>query len=141
MNSGTPPVGPYPTAPTNAIPFSIGEFEISPLTHFLTTGGEDRLFASALGDFPGNVVSFDLNDLVVNPGAPPTGQVPGFPIGTGAGVIESSANEGTGTSGIVIDNDSSGVSQANSLYFGVAGPAVTNPNAFSVVKLTQGTLQ
>jgi hypothetical protein len=137
MNSGTPPVGPYPGTATNAIPFPIGQFEISPLTHFLTTGGEDRLFAGALGAFTGNVVSFDLNDVVDNPGPPPTGQVPGFPIVT---QIESSVlgSEGTGTSGIVIDNDSSGVSQANSIYFGVAGAGT---NTLSVVKLTQGTLQ
>ena len=139
MNSGTPPVGPFPGTATNAIPFNVGapgQFEISPVTEFLTTGVEDRIFASALGAFPvaGNVVSFDVNDTLVNPGGSPPGQVPGFPIGGGTGVIENSITEGQGTSGIVIDNDSAGVTDANSLYFGVAG---SGPNTLSVVKLTQ----
>jgi hypothetical protein len=128
MNAGTP------STTTNALPFGIGQFEISPLTEFLDGAGADRLFAGALGDVGGNIVSYHLNDLVTNPGPPA-----GFPINSG---IQSNNSEGAGTSGIIIDNTSNGVGQADSLYFGVLGTAATvNPNFDSAVKLTQVDFQ
>jgi hypothetical protein len=134
MNSGTPPIGPYSNGTgtaTNALSFPVGQFEISPMTVFLTATVEDRLFASAIGAPSGNLVSYDVNDTADNPGGTPAGQVPGFPVVTG---IENITTEGQGTSGIVVDNDSAAVVDANSIYFGVAG---TGTNALSVVKLTQ----
>jgi hypothetical protein len=133
MTAGTPNDGVPAGQPTNALAFSgatLGHPEISPITEFLTAGGEDRLFASALAGFAGNLVSFDLNDLGTNPGGFPVGQVPGFPLNG----VESNATEGTlGTSGIVIDN-SSNAANANSLYFGVL-------QGGTVVKLTQSAFQ
>lgn len=135
MTGLTPPDDQTLTTPNQALAFGLanpGDPEISPLTEFLTAGGEDRLFASAQSNVIGaNTVSFDLNDLVNNPGGAPVGQVAGFPVNTG---VESSATElPSGTSGIVIDN-SSGAAQANSLYFGVL-------QAGTVVKLTQSAFQ
>jgi hypothetical protein len=112
----------------NALNFTIGNFEISPMTEFFTTGGEDRLFASADGYLgPGNIVSWRIDT--------------GFPVGP---LPESNSTQGIGTSGIVADNTSSAVGQANSIYFGVLGTVATvstNPNVYSVVKLTQVDLQ
>jgi len=114
MNAGTP---------TNALPFTgPGALEISPLTEFLTGGGEDRLFASALAASPGNVVSFNIT--LSFPSAIESSNFPG--------------SDGTGTSGIIVDNSASGVGQANSIYF---GPLGTGTNANTVVKLTQVDLQ
>lgn len=110
MTSGTP---------ANSLPFAIAPVEVSPLTEFLTTGGEDRIFASAEGLASGNVVSLRVDT--------------GFPAG-----LENSTTEGTGSSGIVVDNVDSAFGQANSIYFGVEG---TGTNANSVVKLTQVALQ
>jgi hypothetical protein len=110
MNTGTP---------TNADNFVIGAFEISPLTEFFD-GTEDRVFESALGNFGGNLASFNVTSS--------------FPA-----ALENFASEGSGTSGIVVDNSSSGVSQADSIYFGVLGALA--PNANSAVKLTQGALK
>ena len=130
MNSGTPPDDITNVTATNALAFGGAQPEISPITEFLTAGGEDRLFASAQASFAGNTVSFALNNLVANPGGTPAGQVPGFPVNTG---VESPATEGIlGTSGIVIDN-SSNAANANSLYFGVL-------QGGTVVKLTQSGL-
>lgn len=106
MTSGTP---------ANALPFAIATQEISPLTEFLTTGGEDRFFESVLNPIAGNLASFRI-DL-------------GFPAG-----LENTATEGSGTTGIVVDNVATGSAQANSIYFGVL---VSN----TAVKLTQGLLQ
>jgi hypothetical protein len=108
MTSGTP---------TNAISFGVGTQEISPLTEFKTTGGEDRFFESLQSSASGNLASYRI-DL-------------GFPTG-----LESFATEGAGTTGIVVDNVATGVgnAQANSIYFGALG-------ANTAVKLTQGGLQ
>jgi hypothetical protein len=111
-----------PGNPTNSDPFAFGQFEVSPVTQFLTTGGEDRIFASVIG--LGNTASFNIT----NTSNPPTG----FPA-----TFESAINEGTGTSGIVVDNTSNAL-QANSIYFGVLGTTGPNPN--SAVKLTQTNL-
>lgn len=101
--------------PANSLAFPTGRVEVSPLTEFMTTGGEDRLFAGAEGLAGGNIVSLRVDG--------------GFPAG-----LEFSNTEGTGTSGIVADNVDSAVGQANSVYFGVEG---TGTNQNSVVKLTQ----
>ena len=112
MNSG---------APGNADAFPVGAaFEISPLTEFLT-GTTDRLFESAQGNFSGNLASFDITSSFP-PNTPPS----------------PNATEGSGTTGIVVDNVSVS-NQANSIYFGSLGAVGTNPN--SAVKLTQSNLQ
>jgi len=106
--------------PVNADSFVIGAFEISPLTEFLT-GTTDRLFESAQGNFSGNLASFDITSSFP-PNTPPS----------------PNATEGSGTTGIVVDNVSVS-NQANSIYFGSLGAVGTNPN--SAVKLTQSALQ
>jgi hypothetical protein len=106
MTSGTP---------SNVDNFGFGLDEFSPATAFLTTSGEDRLFESALASFGGNLASFNISTT--------------FP-----GALEHFATEGSGTTGIVVDNASAS-NQADSLYFGVLGGANT------AVKLTQGALQ
>jgi hypothetical protein len=103
MNTGTP---------TNALDFNIGPFEISPLTEFFDGGAEDRLFESTIGA-GASLAQFNINT---------------FP---GAG--ENFASEGTGTTGIIIDNASPATSQADSIYFGVLG-------SNTAVKLTQAGL-
>jgi hypothetical protein len=106
------------TSTTNIDSFSVGgAFEISPMTEFMTTGGEDRLFESYLAGAGGSLASFRL-DL-------------GFP---GGAEHTTSTSVGNGTTGIVIDNAASGTSQADSIYFG----ALT---ANTAVKLTQAGLQ
>jgi hypothetical protein len=102
--------------PTDQQTFTPGAaFEFSPVTSFLTTAGEDRLFESLLGAIGGNLASFNIST-----GAFPT-------------VIEHFASEGSGSTGIVVDNVDSGTAQANSIYFGV----LTSNTA---VKLTQSGL-
>jgi hypothetical protein len=111
MNAGTP---------TNVDNFpAIGANEVSPLTEFLTTAGEDRIFASALSNFAGNLVDFRVDT--------------GFPA-----ALENFASEASGTTGMVIDNVQGGVGQSNSIYFGTLGG--TNPDPNSAVKLTQSGL-
>jgi hypothetical protein len=112
MNSGTP---------TNHGPESIGAFERSPITTFFS-GSTDYLFSSSL--------NAGVNSGVAN-----------YNITGGAfasiGANLAFAPEGQGTSGIIVDNDSSDA-QASSIYFGVLG---TGTNANSAVKLTQSGLQ
>jgi hypothetical protein len=104
-----------PNTPTNVDNFGFGLDEFSPATEFLTTGGEDRLFESALGNFAGNLASFNITAA--------------FP-----GAVENSASEGTaGTTGIVVDNASASA-QADSIYFG-------DLSANTAVKVTQSALQ
>jgi hypothetical protein len=108
MNSGNP---------TNVDSFGVGgAFEISPLTEFLTAGGEDRFFESFQNPTGGSLASFRIDT--------------GFP---GSFESATSTSVGTGTTGIIIDN-SSASSQADSIYFGALG-------ANTAVKLTQGSLQ
>lgn len=102
-------------APANSLAFPTGRLEISPITEFMTTSGEDRLFAGAEGLSSNNFVSLRVDT--------------GFPAG-----LENVTTEGTGSSGIVADNVDSAVGQANSVYFGVEG---TGTNQNTVVKLTQ----
>jgi hypothetical protein len=94
-----------------------GAFEISPLTEFLTTGGEDRFFESFLAAGGGSLASYRIDT--------------GFPA---TFETTNSGSVGTGTTGIVIDNAASTTSQADSIYFGALG-------ANTAVKLTQGSLQ
>jgi hypothetical protein len=103
MTSGTP---------ANADNFAIGTSEISPLTEFLTSGGEDRFFESVLN--PGNLASYNITTT--------------FPT-----TFEHNVSEGNGTTGIVVDNGSAS-NQADSIYFGVLG-------SNTAVKLTQSDLQ
>ena len=106
-------------APANSHQFPAAEFEVSPMTTFLTTGGEDRLFESALGAFAGNLISLNISNGTF-PIAPPNAP-------------ESFTTEGSGTTGIVVDNASVSA-QADSIYFGVLA-------SNTAVKLTQGALQ
>jgi len=87
--------------------------EFSPVTEFLN-GATDQLFVSGLVNAAPNFIENNINT---------------FPSGALA-----TATEGTGTSGIVVDNDSAD-SEASSIYFGVLGAAA--PNGNSAVKLTQ----
>lgn len=110
MDGGTPPAG-------NTVQFNplfAPAHEITPLTEF-DDGAEDRFFESALGAFSGNMVSFNI-----------TSSIPPAP--------ESFTTEGSGTSGIVVDNDANTTNQADSIYFGVQG-------ANTAVKLTDSALQ
>ncbi len=91
--------------------------EWSPLTELLN-GTTDRLFASGLTAVTPNIIEENIG----------TNTTSTFPT-----VISTSAAEGSGTSGIVVDNVSSSA-QASSVYFGAQ---VAN----TAVKLTQGALQ
>jgi hypothetical protein len=116
MSGGTP-------ADVDVLGFP-GPVDFSPFTSFLSAAApaEDRLFESAIsGAFAGNLASFNIGDLVGHPPA-------GFPT-----ALEHFATEGSGTTGIVVDN-ASAQTQADSLYFGVL---VSN----TAVKLTQSALQ
>jgi hypothetical protein len=96
--------------------FGINPFEFSPATTFFD-GVQDRLFESVLtNSIGGNLVSFNVSTLQT------------FPF-----TLESSATEGAGTSGIIVDNNGTGTVQADSVYFG----ALT---ANTAVKLTQSGL-
>ncbi len=104
MSTGTP------TNALNLIILFSGEY--SPLTEF-KNGTTDWLFGSVLENLVPNIGSLNINT---------------FPTGLSSNVLE-----GSGASGMVIDN-SSASAQASSIYFGTQG---TN----NAVKLTQATLQ
>jgi hypothetical protein len=96
--------------------FGINPFEFSPATTFFD-GVQDRLFESVLtNSIGGNLVSFNVSNGTTSPFA-----------------LESSATEGAGTSGIIVDNNGTGTVQADSVYFGTL---TTN----TAVKLTQSGL-
>ena len=96
--------------------FGINPFEFSPATTFFD-GVQDRLFESVLtNSIGGNLVSFNVSNGTTSPFA-----------------LESSATEGAGTSGIIVDNNGTGTAQADSVYFGTL---TTN----TAVKLTQSGL-
>ena len=103
--------------------------EVSPLTEFLN-GSTDQLYASGLLNAPPNIIEYNLTHF--------TGLFPNvlFPINSSS-TVGASTGEGSGTSGIVVDNVSSSA-QASSIYFGVLGPGGTNAN--TAVKLTQSGL-
>ncbi len=103
--------------------------EFSPLTEFLN-GSTDRLYVGAFANLSPNFIEYNLTDFGnLFPNV--------FPPINSSGPAGASAAEGSGTSGIVVDNVSSAV-QASSIYFGVLSPGT---NANSAVKLTQSTLQ
>jgi len=98
--------------------FTVGgssSVELSPTTEFMN--GTDQLFVSGRINVSPNFIEENIN---------------AFP-----GSITTSTAEGTGTSGMVVDN-SNGGAQASSIYFGVLGAAA--PNGNSAVKLTQSGL-
>lgn len=107
--TGTPPVMNAGT-PGNVDTFGIGSYEISPLTEFYD-GNEDRFFDSVLG--LGSLASWNITTT--------------FPSGFETSISSYSS------SGIVVDNDATGVNQADSLYF-------SNLINNSAVKLTQSGL-
>lgn len=90
--------------------------ELSPVTEF-KNGANDLLFVSGLINASPNFIEDNINSFPANPLTP-----------------TASTAEGTGTSGIVVDNNSADV-EASSIYFGVLGALA--PNANSAVKLTQ----
>jgi hypothetical protein len=94
--------------------------ELSPTTEFLN-GATDQLFVSGL------LLTATVNVIKSN--------ITNFP--TAGTLTAGTANEGTGTSGIIVDNNS-GSAQASSIYFGVLGAAA--PNGNNAVKLTQSGL-
>jgi len=102
--------------------------EFSPLTEFLN-GSTDRLYVGGLANLSPNFVVYNLTDFAnLFPNA-----LFGINSSNAAGA---STGEGSGTSGIVVDNVSSSA-QASSLYFGVQSPGT---NANTAVKLTQSGL-
>ena len=100
--------------------------ELSPVTEFVN-GGTDQLFSSGIATDSANFVE---NNITTFPIA--------FPPIDSSNANGATTEEGGGTSGIVVDNDS-GLAQASSIYFGVltTGGVGTNPNGNSAVKLTQ----
>ena len=103
--------------------------EFSPLTEFLN-GSTDQLYVSGLLDLSPNFILYNLTDF--------GNLFPNvlFPINS-SNAVGGTTTEGSGTSGIVVDNVSTDA-QASSIYFGVFSPG---PNANSAVKLTQSGLQ
>jgi hypothetical protein len=106
MNAGIPPL-----ANQFSVPSSV-PVELSPTTEFLN-GATDRLFVSGLVNASPNFIMENINAIPVS--------------------VTASTAEGSGTSGIVVDNVS-GSAQASSIYFGVLAPGT---NANTAVKLTQ----
>jgi hypothetical protein len=102
------------SVPTSGV-FGIGPFEFSPATTFFD-GTKDRLFESVLTAITDNLVSLDVSTGTAFPPA-----------------LESFTTEGSGTSGIIVDNNGTGTVQADSVYFGVA-------TSNTAVKLTQSGL-
>ena len=80
-------------------------------------GATDQIFVSGLKNITPNTIA--------------------MPINTFPSTVDCTSTQGTGTSGIIVDNNS-GDGQASSVYFGVLGPG-TNTN--SAVKLTQSGLK
>jgi len=105
------------------------DVEFSPVTEFLN-GSTDQIFVSGLKNAPPNFIEYNLTDFAnLFPNVL-------FPIG-GSNAAGASTGEGSGTTGIVVDNISSSA-QASSIYFGVLGPGGVNAN--SAVKVTQSGL-
>ena len=101
--------------------------ELSPATEFFN-GSTDQLFVSALIQLT-NLIEYNLTDfgnLFPNVLVPINSSSP----------VGASTGEGSGTTGVVVDNVSSS-GQASSIYFGVLSPGT---NANSAVKLTQSGL-
>jgi hypothetical protein len=123
---GSPGVRTMNSTPgANVLSFSFGggTQEASPLTEFVGNGGQDRFFESVQSGAGGNLASFNIT-----PGHGTNNAITGFPT-----ALEHFSSQGTGTTGIVIDNVSTSL-QAESIYFGAIG-------ANTAVKLTQSALQ
>jgi hypothetical protein len=104
--------------------------EYSPLTQILN-GSTDQLYVSARANVFANFLEYNLTDF--SPGLFPNVVFPFNPSGaTASNSAGASAQEGSGTSGIIVDNVSS-AAQASSVYFGVLG-------SNTAVKLTQSGL-
>jgi hypothetical protein len=98
--------------------------EISPVTEFLN-GSTDQLYVSGLLNAPPNLLEYNLTDFAnLFPNVL-------MPI-NGSNAVGASTGEGSGTTGMIVDNVSSSA-QASSIYFGVL---VSN----TAVKLTQSGL-
>jgi hypothetical protein len=102
--------------------------ELSPLTEFLN-GSTDQLYVSGLLNAPPNIAVYNLTDF--------SGLFPNvlFPVNS-SGPVGASTGEGSGTTGMVVDNVSAS-GQASSIYLGVLSPG---SNGNSAVKLTQSGL-
>jgi hypothetical protein len=120
---GLSPAGPQ-TAILNPSPGS--QLEYSPLTEFYnSTTSNDWLFVSVLQNRNPNVGLFNVNS---------------FPA---SATLAASTQEGSGTSGMVIDNNSSSA-QASSIYFGAfntTGTCGAGGAGGCAVKLTQAGFQ
>jgi hypothetical protein len=120
---GVNPAGPQ-TAILNTAPGS--QLEYSPLTEFYnSTTSTDWLFVSVLQNRNPNIGLFNINS---------------FPA---SATLAASTQEGSGSSGMVIDNDSSSA-QASSIYFGAldtTGTCGAGGTGGCAVKLTQAALQ
>ena len=98
--------------------------EFSPVTEFMN-GSTDQLYVSGLLNAPPNFIEYNLTDFAnLFPNVL-------FPIDA-SGPAGASIGEGSGTTGMVVDNVSS-AAQASSIYFGVLG-------SNTAVKLTQSGL-
>jgi hypothetical protein len=113
----------------------------SPITEFFD-GSTDRIFVG-MGDSNGTdganaVTMWDVTTQLNNTSGP-GGTLP-TPTATASPYLG-------GTTGITIDNNASGVAQAESIYFSTliadpsTGVTTCNPNHFCAVKLTQSGLQ
>jgi len=121
--SGVSPAGPH-TLVLNSTPGS--QLEYAPLTEFYnSTTGNDQLFITVLANRSPNIGLFDINSF-------PTSQTP-----------VPGVQEGSGTSGMVVDNNSSST-QASSVYFGALSTTSScgaGGTGGCAVKLTQAALQ
>jgi hypothetical protein len=99
--------------------------EFSPVAEILN-GSVDHIYASGLTSSTPNLLEYNVTDFA--------GLFPNvlFPFNS-TNAAGGSASEGSGTTGIVVDNVSA-LAQASSIYFGV-------PSLNTAVKLTQGGLQ
>jgi hypothetical protein len=98
--------------------------EFSPVTEFMN-GSTDQLYVSGLFNAPPNFIEYNLTDFAnLFPNVL-------MPINNSS-AVGASTGEGSGTTGMVVDNVSSSA-QASSIYFGVLG-------SNTAVKLTQSGL-
>ncbi len=101
------------------------------VTGATATGGPDYLFVGVVQN-PAEIYTFLLpNSLLVASGAAPTA------------VATNTADAAGGTSGMIVDNDST-AGQASSIYFGTLATSTTicgTTAAYCAVKLTQAGLQ
>ncbi|MGC2332397.1 MAG: hypothetical protein WA581_13160 [Candidatus Acidiferrales bacterium] len=120
---GVTPAGPE-TAILNTAPGS--QLEYAPLTEFYNaTTANDWLFVGVLQNRNPNIGLFNINS---------------FPA---SATLAASTQEGSGASGMVVDNDSSS-GQASSIYFGVLDTTAAcgaGGTGGCAVKLTQATFQ